>query len=120
MASSCHSSMNLVCQEMRAVCKGESESLDSPRSREALWWNCHSSKAFFSLWTGCDNKRKNLVRDMKEKERVRRALLSCADWPVSFKILVVDMVCLWREVSLPSFVPPCGLGSFERILTTLN
>ena len=25
------------------------------------------------------------------------------------------MVCLWRGVSLPSFVPPCGFGSFERI-----
>ena len=45
-----------------------------------------------------------------------RALLSFASWPVSFEVLVVDLVCLWREVSLPSFVPPCGFGSFERIL----
>ena len=26
-------------------------------------------------------------------------------------------MCLWREVSLPPFVPPCGIGSFENILT---
>ena len=81
---------------------------------EVFWWNCHSSKAFFSPWTGCDNK-KNVVRDRKEKERVRRALLSCAAWPVSFGILVVDMVCLSRE-GVPSF-PSCRLvvfGSFEN------
>ena len=28
-------------------------------------------------------------------------------------LLVVDVVCLWGEVSLPSFVPLCGCGSFE-------
>ena len=36
--------------------------------------------------------------------RVRRALPSFAGWPVSF-IFWVDMVFLWREVSLFSFVP---------------
>ena len=34
-----------------------------------------AAKPFFSPWTGCvTTKRKNLVREMKEKERVRRAL----------------------------------------------
>ena len=60
------------------------------------------------------------MRDVKEKELVRRALLSRAGWPVSFTFLVVDVVCLWREVSLPSFVPPCGFGSFERIFNASN
>ena len=32
VASSCHLSMDFLCQEMRDVCKGSSESLDSPRS----------------------------------------------------------------------------------------
>ena len=32
VASSCHLSMDLSCQEMRDVGKGSSESLDSPRS----------------------------------------------------------------------------------------
>ena len=70
---------------------------------ECHWWNCHSSKALFSPWTGCDNKRKNLVRDMKEKERVRRAPLRCGGSPVSFAFLVVDVVCLWRK-GTPSFL----------------
>ena len=37
------------------------------------------------------------MRDMGKKERERRALLSCAGWPVSFENLVFDMVCLWNE-----------------------
>ena len=53
------------------------------RAKEALWWNCRSSKALFSPWMGCDNKKKDARRDMKEKERERRALLSCAGWPGS-------------------------------------
>ena len=79
----------------------------------------HSGKAFFSPCTGCDNKKKNLVRDMKENARVRRALLSGAGWPVSFDFLVLDMVCLWRGCPFLSFVPPCGFGSFERIFNAL-
>ena len=35
-------------------------------AEEALWWNGHSSRAFFSPWTGLDNKRK-MVREVKEK-----------------------------------------------------
>ena len=89
MKKSCHLSVDLLCQEMRDVCKGELRvsglSLCSECQR-ALWWNGHS-KAAFSPWTGCDNKRKNLVRDMKEQERVRRALLSGAGWPVCFDFL---------------------------------
>ena len=50
--------------------------------------------------------REILVRDMKEKDRVGRAVLSCDGWPVSFKFLVVDMVCLWRE---GPFFPSCRL-----------
>ena len=34
-----------------------------------------------------DDKRKNLVKYMKEKERMRRALLSCARTLVSFEFL---------------------------------
>ena len=45
--------------------------------------------------------------------RVRRALPSFAGWPV-------DMVFLWREVSLLSFVPPCGFGSCEIMFNALN
>ena len=32
VALSCHLSVDLLCQEMRDVCKGSSESLDFPRS----------------------------------------------------------------------------------------
>ena len=61
-----------------------------------------------------------MVRDLKEKERERRALLSCAGWPVSFEFSVLDMVCLWNE-GVPSFpfVPPCGVWSSERIFNAL-
>ena len=58
-------------------------------------------------------KQRDVVREMKEKERERRALLSCVDWPSSFDILVFDMVCLWNE-GVPS-CPSCQLevsGSF--------
>ena len=72
-----------------------------------------AAKLFFSPWTGCDKEKKNLVRNVKETERVRRALLSCAGWPVSFEAFGGHGVPV--EVSFLSFVPPCGVGSFERI-----
>ena len=84
VASSCHLSMDLLCQEMRDVCKVSSEPLDYPRS---FYSECQRSslvelsrqQSFFSPWSGCDIKKiKFLVRDLKEKERVRRALLRCA------------------------------------------
>ena len=37
MASSCHLSMDLLCQEMRDACWGSSESLGSPRSLCLEW-----------------------------------------------------------------------------------
>ena len=37
---------------------------------------------------GVTTKEKDVVRDMKEKEPERRALLSYVGWPVSFEILV--------------------------------
>ena len=123
-ASSCHLSVDLLCQEMRDACGAQSLWITlAPcvrSAKEALWWNCHSSNAFLSPWTGCDNKRKNLVRDLKEKERERRALLSCAGCPVSFEILMFGMVGLWREgvISFPS----CRLvvfGCSKRIFNAL-
>ena len=41
-------------------------------------------------------KERDVVREMK-KERERRALLSHVGWPVSFEILMLDMVGLWNE-----------------------
>ena len=61
-----------------------------------------------------------MERDMKEKERVRRAILSCAGWPISYEFLVVDVVCLWILCPFLSFGPPGGLGSFERIFNALG
>ena len=66
--------------------------------------------AKFFLTVDRDNKRKNLVRDMKEKERMRRALLSCAASQVSVETLVLDMVCLWSEGAPSS--PLCHLVVF--------
>ena len=103
------------------VCKGSSESLDSPRSlcsecqRSSLVEFFTAAKPFCSPWTGCvTTKRKNLVREMKgEGTCAASSFLSLACWPVSFKILVVDMVCLWRERCL--FLPWCrGFGGFEH------
>ena len=37
------------------------------------------ANAFLSPWTGCDKKERDEVREMKEKERERRALLSCVN-----------------------------------------
>ena len=43
-------------------------------------------------------------------ESLRRALSSFAGWPVSFEILVLDMVCLWNE-GVPS-IPLCPFVVF--------
>ena len=43
---------------------------------------------------------------------MRRALLDCAGSQVSFEFL--ERTCWWREVSLPSFVPPCGFYIFLK------
>ena len=89
-------------------------------AKEALWWNCHSTRAFFSPWTRFDNK-KDVVRDTKEKERERRALLCCAGWPVSFKVLVLDLVWQWKEGVLPFLRAALWFfGSCERICNALN
>ena len=59
-----------------------------------------------------------MVREMKEKEREWRALLSSVGLPVSLEILMLDMVGLWNEGVL-SFFPPCGVCSSERIFNAL-
>ena len=58
VALSCHLSMDLVCQEMKDVCKGSSESLDSPRS---VCSECQGSSLveLSQHQSNCDNKRKN-------------------------------------------------------------
>ena len=80
MKISCHLSMDVYCQEMRDVCKGGSESLDSHRS---LYSECHrrslvelSQQRSFFLTV-----ERAVTR--KEKGRERRALLSCG-WLASF------------------------------------
>ena len=65
-------------------------------------------------------KEKDVVRDLKEKERERRALLSVVGWPVSFEIFGVRHgVLAVRGCPFLSFVPPCGVGSSERIFNSL-
>ena len=54
----------------------------------------HQDKPFSHRGWAVTTMEKDVARDMKERERERRALLSCAAWPVSFDILVLDMVCL--------------------------
>ena len=55
------------------------------------------------------------MRDMKEKERERRALLSCVGRPVSPEILVPFKhgVLLERGCPVLSFVPPCCVDGVE-------
>ena len=65
-------------------------------------WNCHSSTGF-SPWTGCDNKGKNLVRDTKEKERVRRAILSLC-WLASFLRIFWSGHGEFVATGFPSFI----------------
>ena len=101
--------------------KGELESLDSHRS---LCSECQRSslvelsqqQRIFSPWTGSDNKKHHLVRDMQEKERERRALLSCAGWIVSFEHF---LCCTWcaveRGCSFLSLVRPCGFESLRKL-----
>ena len=46
-------------------------------------------QAFLSPWAGCDKKGEGCgERETKEKERERRAPLSCVGLPVSFEILI--------------------------------
>ena len=81
-------------KEMRDVCKESSESLDSPRSlcsdcqRSSSGGIVTAAKPFSHSGRAMTIKKKDVVRNTKEKERERRAILSCAGWPVSFEILV--------------------------------
>ena len=95
MAFSCRLSMDLLCQEMRDASEESSESLGSPRS---LCSECHRSSLvelsqqqslFSHLGRAATVKERDVVREMQEKERERRALLSCVGWPVSFQFLMV-------------------------------
>ena len=95
-------------QFMQLLCSMEQESAFRmlEKLREFERRNCRSRKAFLSPRTGCDNKRKNLVRDMKEKERMRRALLSCAAWLISFEFWTEHGVLVERGVP---FLHSCRL-----------
>ena len=49
-------------------------------------------------------KERDVVREIREKERERRALLSCVGLSVSFEFRYsLNMVCLWNE-GVPSFL----------------
>ena len=74
VAPSCHLSMDLLWVLLAPCVRS---------AKVVLRLNCDSSKAFLSPWTGCDNKG-DAARQMKEKERERRALVSFVGWPVSF------------------------------------
>ena len=89
---------------MRDVCKVSSESLDSLRS---LLSECQQQSLFLTV-AGCDNKRKNLERYEGEGTCAASPFDLC--WLASFfRIFGVNMVRLWRKVSLVSFVPPLVL-----------
>ena len=52
--------------------------------------------------------------EIEEKERERRALLSCVSWPVSFGVLMFKHgVPVERGRPFFSFVPPCCVNSLE-------
>ena len=81
--------MDLSCQEMRDAGKGSSESLDSPRS---LFSECQkkfsggavtAAKPFSHRRGAVTTKEKDVVRDVKEKERVRASLFELC-WLASF------------------------------------
>ena len=98
MAFRCHLSMDLLCQEVRDACRGSSESLDAPRSlcSECLEGRRRCSDAQVPSFS--------VVREMKEKERERRALLSCVLTDLFFsKFGCLNMMCLWNE-GVPSFL----------------
>ena len=54
------------------------------------------------------------------KERVQRALSSCAGWPGPSNFGGGHGAPVERGCPFPSFVSPCGVGSFERIVNALN
>ena len=72
MASSCHMTLYLPCQEMRDACCVSSESRGSPLS---LCSQCQGSshvdlsqqQSLLSPWTGCDNEREGCGERMKEE-----------------------------------------------------
>ena len=119
VALSCHLSVDFLCQEMRGCVSAELRVsgfflvLCVRSAMEVLWWKCHSSNAFFSP-DGLGQQEMDVVRDTKEKERERRALLSCAGWPISFEIFGVGHgVPAERRCPFLPFLPPCGVCSSE-------
>ena len=85
-------------------------------ARVALVRKCHCSKAFLSPWTDVTTKERDVVREMKEKERERRAFfLSCIGLPVSSEFLLQFKhgVLLERRCPVLSFVPPCCVNSLK-------
>ena len=61
-----------------------------------------------------------MVREVREKERERRALLSFVGWPVSFVTFDVGHGGLVeRGCTFLSFGPPSGVYSCGRILNAL-
>ena len=95
---------------MRDACKRSSESLGSPRSLRS---ECQEGKE--PLFRAVTTKERDVVREMKEKERERRALLSCVGLPVSFEMLIQFKhgVPLERGCPVLSFVPPCCVNGLE-------
>ena len=72
------------------------------------------AKPFSHRGPAVTTKERDVVREMKEKERERRALLSCVVLPVSFELfggghgVLVERGCLFL-----SFVQPCCVKSLE-------
>ena len=62
-----------------------------------------AAKLFSHRGPAVTTKERAFEREVKEKERERRALLRYVGWPVSFDIFVFDMVDLWNE-GVPSFL----------------
>ena len=56
-----------------------------------------AAKPFSHRGRAVATKERDVVREMKEKERERRALLRYVGWPVSFEILMLDVVRLWKK-----------------------
>ena len=83
VASSCHLSMDLLCQEMRDVqgelrASGFSSLLLFGVPKKLSGGIVTAAKLFSHRGRAVTSRRTNLVRDIKEKERVRRAFLRCA------------------------------------------
>ena len=120
MASSCHLSMDLLCQEMR---DGRAQSLwillaPCVRSAKEASGTVTAAKPFSHRGPAATTKERDVVREM-EKERERRALLSFASWPGSFESFDVRHGVLVERGFSFLLLPLCGVHSSERIFNAL-